>query len=663
MLMIKSKKFRKVLSAMLSVAMLGSTLVVGGQASAADGDLLTDKTVTGDATYISTYFASDYMGGGHTGFEVTFQYDTIGTPASDNTVGFNDTLEFLVFDSGWGGWNRTTVGPEGIDKTADVTPVKGKEYKVTVPFKTIEGKLTTGNQVQGINLQTGGIGDTQITIKSLKYVTSGTQTSQPVVLEGAWQKTGDKEGADFGSLSVTSGTAYVSANAWNVSVGGLNLSTFQKPIVAVTVEYGEVGDEPIYPQSEILKPDYTPVVEHYPQVTEAGEVTYLTNITKDMTSMYLAYDTCTVKKVEIYDEAESCETTVNNLTNANIISEMGAGWNLGNALESVNEQGETGETLWGNPVINKRLFKQVAAAGFKTVRIPTTWVNSVSVNGDNYTIDDAKFTATLDRLQEVVDMARDYDMFVIINIQHDGGEGVTGQWLDIDASNQTGIRAAFGEVWRRIAVRFKDYDQHLIFESMNEVMENGNYGTPWSSTTWTNINTLNQIFVDTVRGVGGNNLTRFLLVPGYNTNIDQTVKDDFVVPNYNGSTDRIMISAHFYDPYNFTLNTDTDNGSTTEISNRELANIGSQFNKLKEKFVDDGIPVVIGEFGAADKNNYDAINTYIARVVAQAKEKGLGYIYWDNGYTGEYGMGLWNRYTYAQTTLGKTIISTLTSAE
>lgn len=653
----RNTKFKKFLSVALSAVMLGASLFTGNIAKAdTSAPLIENLTVAGNAGYIQTFPKTDYMSSGKNGFELKFEYTQLGTITEENDLGYNNTLQFVVFDSNWGGWEPTMVGPNGYDKTAEVTPELNTEYTVDVPFSVIESKLTTGLPVQGINIQTGAIEDCQIKINSLTYADVDEEVipveSEPVLIEGDWHKTND-ESVDCGTMSVIDGTAAVSVNAWNIGISNLNVATFEEPMIAVTVEYGEIADPPIYPQAEVLNAGGTPIIANYPQITQAGEVTYLTPISKSTWSVTLAYDTCTVKKVQIFDYDESYATEVFDLTNANIIAKMGAGWSLGNALEAVTEEGDVSETAWGNPEVTKYLFKVVSEAGFKTVRIPLSWVDAVEVTGDTYSIDNDRFNELLDRAQKVVDWARDYNMFVIINIQHDGADDVPGFWLDVDAANQTGIRAAFADVWGRIANRFKAYDQHLIFESMNEVMENGNYGAP-SQTTWDNINALNQIFVNTVRATGPHNDVRFLLVSGYNTNIDQTVSNKFVLPAYNGSTDRIMVSVHFYDPYNFTLN--TGEGSTTTTTRAERNAIETQFAKLKTKFVDNGIPVVIGEFGAVDKNNLSDIATYIGKVVEEAQDNGLGYIYWDNGYTGEYGMGLWNRYTYAQTDLGKVLI-------
>lgn len=666
--MIKFKKIRKALSVVMTAAMLGVTVFTGSAVSTADA-ATSASLISGEFErtsenngYITTCYQWDYLKDGYNAFELKYKYTDLGTLAEDDTVGYDNTLCFKVFDSDWQGWNATAVGPNynKEEGEARITPTVGPEYTVTIPFRDIERKLSTDKPVLGINLEMGEIAGCKVQITSLCY-TETTLKSESVVMEGAWHKTSNADDTEeqYGSMQVTDGFAYVNANPWNIGVSGFDVHEFTSPIVAVTVEYGTITNGPIYPQAEVLKEDGTPVQANYPQVSEAGEVTYLTSIPTSTKAVTLAYDTCTVKKVEIYDEAEVVAaepTPVGGLTNANIIENMGAGWNLGNALDSVTANGETDETAWGNPQVNKRLFKLVAAAGIKTVRIPVSWVDAVTVNGDTYTIDATRFAAILARTKEVVDMARAYDLFVIINIQHDSSEDVAGRWLDIDAENQTGIRAAFAEVWARIAEAFKNYDEHLIFESMNEVMENGHYDTS-ADTTWTNINFLNQSFVNVVRGKGAKNLTRFLLIPGYNTNINQTVAGKFVMPTYNGSSDKIMVSVHFYDPYDFTLN--TGNGSTTSTTSTERDAIATQFEKMKTAFVEKGIPVVVGEFGAVNKNNTRFIRQYIMEVVKQAKEKGLGYIYWDNGYTGENGMGLWNRYTYAQSELGKTVIPLL----
>jgi endoglucanase len=200
----------------------------------------------------------------------------------------------------------------------------------------------------------------------------------------------------------------------------------------------------------------------------------------------------------------------------------------------------------------------------------------------------------------------------------------------------------------------------------------GTYGTP-NTTYYSNINAYNQIFVDTVRQTGGNNSARWLLIPGWNTSIDYVVGDyGFVLPtdNYRSSTvpsseKRIMISDHYYTPWDFcgdTSNRITQYGATA-TDPRKTSTWGqedyldSEFKSMYDKFVTQGYPVVVGEFGAIDKTSIDSTNnTYraaFAKAVCEAAKKyGSVPVVWDNGANGQNGMGLFDRNTYAVTQQG-----------
>ena len=256
------------------------------------------------------------------------------------------------------------------------------------------------------------------------------------------------------------------------------------------------------------------------------------------------------------------------------------------------------------------------------------------------------------------------DLYVIINMHGDGYHSVDGGWLFCDGSNQTAIRAKYKACWKQIATRFRSYDQHLIFESMNEEFD-GTYGTP-NRTYYENINQLNQIFVDTVRTSGGNNAKRWLMLPGWNTNVNYTVGDyGFRVPTDNNCTaggKRIMISVYYYDPWGFCgeeSTTATQWGSKANNSSKvdswgDESYLKSQFNSLYNKFCSQGYPVVIGEYGAIDKSAFDSNNMacraeFASKVCTYAKKYGCIPIWWDNGVTGTYGFGLFNRNTGAVT--------------
>lgn len=359
-------------------------------------------------------------------------------------------------------------------------------------------------------------------------------------------------------------------------------------------------------------------------------------------------------------EAKDTAKKWTELDQTQITEAMELGWNLGNQLEA-SSGGLPSETCWGNPEITKELIDTVKAQGFKTVRIPVSYLDMIG-DGPDYKID----TDWLDRVQEVVDYVVNNDMFAIVNMHGDGYYTVDHSWLLCaeDDDKQTEIKDKYGKVWTQIADRFKDYDQHLIFESMNEEFNN-DYGKP-DEKAYDNINAYNQIFVDSVRATGSNNEKRWLLLPGWNTNIDYTAGDDynFKIPTDNGCKadgKRIMISVHYYDPFNFTI--DENKTAKTQWGKYAVKNydnwgqedyVDSQMALLNEKFVSQGYPVVIGEFGAQDKTekfaDYNEFRRYWAEyLIKAAKKNGVVCVYWDNGYNGNKGFGIINRFDYTIT--------------
>ena len=356
--------------------------------------------------------------------------------------------------------------------------------------------------------------------------------------------------------------------------------------------------------------------------------------------------------------AQAAGSSFQNLNQSQITEAMGVGYNLGNSLEAASS-GTPNETAYGNPKLTEDLVLAAKDAGFKSIRIPVSYLSMIDDN-NGYKID----SSWLDRVQQVVDYCVDNDMYAIVNMHGDGYTTVNGGWLLCGSGNQTQIKAKYKACWEQIADRFKNYDEHLIFESMNEEFD-GTYGTP-SRTAYANINAYNQIFVDTVRKSGGNNDQRWLLIPGWNTNIDYTAgdygfempTDNYLSSNIASGQKRIMISVHYYDPWDFC---GTESGATTQWGDSvtdasKKASWGdesymvSQFKKMYTKFVSQGYPVVIGEFGAINKENYDSQNKtcraeYYQKVCYYAKQYGMIPVAWDNGYNGDYGFAIIDRYS------------------
>lgn len=351
-------------------------------------------------------------------------------------------------------------------------------------------------------------------------------------------------------------------------------------------------------------------------------------------------------------------TSFEDLNQSQIVEAMGPGWNLGNQLESVTDNVPE-ETNWGNPVITEKLIQSVKAAGFKSIRIPVSYFAKIDDDKD-YTID----SKWLDRVQEVVNYCIKNDLYAVINIHGDGYNTIDGSWLLCNEKNQTEIKKKYKKVWKQIAERFKNYDEHLLFESMNEEFD-GSYSEP-NKEYYQNINDYNQIFVDTVRKTGDNNTKRWLIIPGWNTNIDYTAGDyGFKLPtdqyrdkSIDKEEQRIMISVHYYSPWDFCggencvitqWGNEADDPSKTSTTCDETY-MKNQLNLMKTTFADKGYPVFIGEYGSIDKTSYDSENeyyrAYFARKLCQLSRKnGCIPMYWDNGYNGVHGFGLFDRTT------------------
>ena len=356
--------------------------------------------------------------------------------------------------------------------------------------------------------------------------------------------------------------------------------------------------------------------------------------------------------------AKKDTTSFEDLNQSQIVEAMGPGWNLGNQLESVTDNVPQ-ETNWGNPVITEKLIQSVKAAGFKSIRIPVSYFAKIDDDKD-YTID----SKWLDRVQEVVDYCIKNDLYAVINIHGDGYNTIDGSWLLCNGKNQTEIKKKYKKVWKQIAERFKNYDEHLLFESMNEEFD-GSYSEP-NKEYYQNINDYNQIFVDTVRKTGDNNTKRWLIIPGWNTNIDYTAGDyGFKLPtdqyrdkSIDKEEQRIMISVHYYSPWDFCGG---ENGVITQWGNEaddpsktsttcDETYMKNQLNLMKTTFADKGYPVFIGEYGSINKTSYDSENeyyrAYFARKLCQLSRKnGCIPMYWDNGYNGVHGFDLFDRTT------------------
>lgn len=322
------------------------------------------------------------------------------------------------------------------------------------------------------------------------------------------------------------------------------------------------------------------------------------------------------------------------------VHDMKIGWNLGNTFDAFRESPFANEldseTQWVGIATTQEMIDDIQEAGFNSVRIPVTWHPHVD---ENYKISEV----WLNRVQEVVDYAYNNGMYVILNIHHDNSEEFmypSTEYLEQSVNYITAI-------WQQLAEHFAEYDEHLIFESMNEPRQ---VGTAWEWGLNGNesckdavacINEINQAFVDTVRATGGNNLNRYLMIPGYDASADGATNAGFVLPtDAEGVENKLIISVHAYTPYNFALQADSESGSSSAFDSdtaRFTTDIDNFMDKLYNKFIKEGVPVVIGEFGSRDKNqNIQSRIDHAAYYVAAARARGMTCFWWDNNaFTGK----------------------------
>jgi len=311
---------------------------------------------------------------------------------------------------------------------------------------------------------------------------------------------------------------------------------------------------------------------------------------------------------------------VRELTSIAIAADMGAGWNLGNSLDTESVD----ETFWGNPLTTKAMVDAIAERGFKTLRLPVTWRFHQGA-APEYNVEES----WLDRVEEICNYARANNMYVIINIHHDD------EWIIPTYEQEEAVKDRLAKLWTQIANRFKDYSDYVIFETLNEPRHEG---TPeeWSGGTAEGrdvVNTYHKTAVDAIRATGGNNALRHLLVSTYAASTVVEAMDDYIIPN---NDDRVIVSLHSYFPFPFTLE-GTESTWGTESDKTELE---AELDKIAAKFVNNGRAVILGEWSSLNQNNLADRLEHAQFYAHEASIRGLVSVWWDNGNLSSMGDGL-----------------------
>ena len=325
------------------------------------------------------------------------------------------------------------------------------------------------------------------------------------------------------------------------------------------------------------------------------------------------------------EESVSPETADFTLSALEFVENLGAGWNLGNTLDAY-VAGQTGlntETSWGQPVTTQDMMAGLKASGLTTVRIPITWHNHVD---SAFTVDEA----WMDRVIEVVNYALDEDLYVIINIHHDNEKDVYFP----DELHAARSMEFVTRIWKQVALMFRNYDEKLIFEFLNEPRLVG-YSNEW---VWSDsdpyhseaaevIGALTQSALNAIRATGGNNAERYVMITPYVASPWAANSSHFVIPT-DTATDKLILSVHAYTPYVFAMQ---DPGVST-FTTAHQGEIDQFMGMLNTKFVEGrGIPVIIGEYGATNKNNLDQRVAWFSYYCGKAASYGMSTILWDNG--------------------------------
>ncbi|MDR2702528.1 MAG: glycoside hydrolase family 5 protein [Spirochaetaceae bacterium] len=318
-----------------------------------------------------------------------------------------------------------------------------------------------------------------------------------------------------------------------------------------------------------------------------------------------------------------------------LMRDMGIGINIGNTLDSIGTNTWlAGETGWGNPKITKEFIAALKKYGYTTIRLPVTWAENMGP-GPNYAIAET----WMKRVEEVVKWILDEDMYCILNLHHDGGES-DKSWILKAGDDPIGVTKQFSAVWKQIAARFSGASDKLIFEAMNEV--GFKMWNQWDSSTngrkgeaYNILNGLNQAFVNTVRAAGGKNASRFLLVSGYYTDIDLTCDPLFRMP---GDTpkDRLILSVHYYTPAVFCILEKDESWGKNQTdwgARADYVELSDQFAKIRKRFIDKGIPVILGEYGVTfSKTKIEAARSrWITAVTQICLNNGICPVFWDTG--------------------------------
>ncbi len=336
------------------------------------------------------------------------------------------------------------------------------------------------------------------------------------------------------------------------------------------------------------------------------------------------------------------------------VNKMGAGFNLGNTFDAIDNTGAVEgdanmylETAWLSDgeagTTTHETIDAVKKAGFKTIRIPVSWHNHVD---SDLNINEE----WLGKVKDIVDYALSQDMYVILNIHHDNEKSSGFTNTSYDPSWAAGNKDCYiypdyehldssinyvTKIWQQLGESFKNYDEHLVFETMNEPRQVGNIHEWWYADddccheALECISKINQAAVDSIRSTGGNNSSRYIMVPATSAKAEAAMQTKYFKMPTDSAKDKLILSVHAYEPFDFSMG-NTSEGAPTEFTDAMKKSLDDMFDTLYIAFIKQNVPVIIGEFGATNRENTQDRTNQTAYYYAAARARGITCCLWDN---------------------------------
>ena len=312
------------------------------------------------------------------------------------------------------------------------------------------------------------------------------------------------------------------------------------------------------------------------------------------------------------EEKKEVNMEIRDIPSKELLKEIKIGWNLGNTMDATGDPTLGAETHWQTTTTSVYMFELLKDTGFDIVRIPVSWGEHMD---SSYKVD----PEWMARVHEIVDYGINNGLYVILNTHHENWYMPTEEDMPQDLEQLKAL-------WEQIAEEFKGYDEHLIFEGVNEPRLRDtplewSGGTPGSRKV---VAEYAKTFYETVRASGGNNAKRHLMLTGYAAASRKDCLQDIWLPD---GDDKVIVSVHAYLPYNFALNV---KGTDKWSIDKDTGEIDNFFKDLDELFVSKDIPVIVGEFGVLNKDNLEDRIACTEYYISKARELGIPCLWWDN---------------------------------